>query len=312
MLFDDIAEQRVENMIESAKKIMNAAIEEYRPIVIFAGFSGGNDSIVATHFACTEYGAIAIHANTMIGVEKSRIHARSVAAKFGWSFEERKAMPAGMPPRHADGRPFDQTTLPNGRWVDGGTAYEEYCFNFGMPGPGQHPRMYQRLKERSFDAWKRDAKIGQHRLSTVMFITGIRHDESAIRAGYQRAVQKVGSSIWVAPFYWSNKEDFEFYRQEFGLPRNPVSSVVGISGECLCGTMGSPDELELVARVEPETTSYIRSLEAKCESLGLPCRWATRPSAKSEKAANDQQLMLFGEEPEFQPACVGCIRRKQV
>lgn len=308
-LFDsEDDEQRIEQMLVSGRKIVQDAIDEYKPVAIFAGFSGGNDSIVATHFACTEFGAAAIHCNTMIGVEKSRIHARSVADIRGWHFLEKLAVAEGPPKRHRDGSPFDQATLPTGKWIDGATAYEEFVFNFGMPGPGQHRRMYQRLKERSFSAFKRDAKRGKSRRSHVMFITGIRHDESAIRAGYQRAVTANGSDIWVNPFYWNTKFDFELYRQEFGLPRNPVTDCIGFSGECLCGTMGRPEELDAVEKVEPETWKYIKSLEDKCSSLGLPCKYGTRP--EKTKTTNDLQLLLFGDEPDFQPACVGCIRRR--
>jgi 3'-phosphoadenosine 5'-phosphosulfate sulfotransferase (PAPS reductase)/FAD synthetase len=309
-LFEDDTEERVEKMIQSAKDIVSAAIEEYNPVAIFGGFSGGNDSVVATHLACSEFGGAAIHCNTMIGVEKSRIHARETAAKFGWHLLEKQALPEGPPEKHRNGKPFDPAVLPTGRWNDGATAYEEWCFNFGMPGLGKrmHARMYQRLKERSFAAFMREAKAGKNRRSTVMFITGIRHDESAIRAGYQRAVQKQGSAVWVNPFYWQTKSDFELYRQEFGLPRNPVTACIGISGECLCGTMGDPSELELVRKIDPKIAGYIESVEQKCESLGLPCQWATAPVKKQKHS--DLARSLFGDEPEFQPACGGCVRRR--
>jgi len=303
-------EERIERAIAQAKKIVQDAIEEFRPVAIFGGFSGGNDSVVATHLACSEFGAAAIHCNTKIGVTKSREHARRTAEKFRWQLLEKEALPEGPPKKHKDGSRFDPACLPTGQWNDGETAYEEWCFNFGMPGLGKrmHARMYQRLKERSFAGFMRDAKKGHNRNSTVMFITGIRHDESSIRAGYQRAVQKQASAIWVNPFYWSTKSDFELYRQEFGLPRNPVTDCIGISGECLCGTMGDPSEIDAVRKIEPETAAYIESLEGKCESLGLPCRWATAPVKKPKHS--DLQLSLFGDEPEFQPACVGCVRRR--
>jgi 3'-phosphoadenosine 5'-phosphosulfate sulfotransferase (PAPS reductase)/FAD synthetase len=307
-LFDD-GEQRIESMLASGRKIMRSAIDKHKPVAIFAGFSGGNDSIVVTHFACTEFGATAMHANTMIGVEKSREHARNTAKRYGWDFVEELATASGKPKKHKDGSPFNEKNLQTGKWVDGETAYEEFCFNFGMPGPGQHPRMYQRLKERSFNRIKKKAKAGHKKTDCVMFVTGIRRDESAIRAGYNRDTQRTPGTVWVNPFYWQTKSDFELYRQEFGLPRNPVTDVIGISGECLCGTMGSRSELDLIEKIEPETRRYIESLESRCESLGLPCKWATKPERKSK--CNPLQLMLFGDEPTFQPACVGCMRRRQ-
>lgn len=309
--FWDMDEERIEIMLESGRRIMRDAIEKYKPVAIFAGFSGGNDSVVVTHFACSEFGAAAIHCNTLIGVEKSRQHARKTAARYGWQFLELRAEACGPPKTHKDRKtPFDQTTLPTGKWQDGKTVYEEFVFNFGMPGPGQHPRMYQRLKERSFEKVKKEAKQGHKKSDCVMFVTGLRRDESARRAGYNADTQKVPGAVWVNPFYWQPKSDFELYRQEFGLPRNPVTDVIGISGECLCGTMGTRDELDLIEKVEPETRQYIEGLEAKCESLGLPCKWATAPEKVSK--CNPLQLLLFGDEPTFQPACVGCIRRRTV
>jgi 3'-phosphoadenosine 5'-phosphosulfate sulfotransferase (PAPS reductase)/FAD synthetase len=308
-LFLDDSEERIERMLTQGRKIMREAIEEHNPVAIFAGFSGGNDSIVVTHFACEEFGAVAIHANTMIGVEKSREHARKTAAKYGWQFLEKQSIAKGPPKKRKDGSVFDPAILPTGKWQDGNTAYEEFVFNFGMPGPGQHPRMYQILKERIFEAFRREAKSSGSRKDKVMFVSGVRHDESAIRAGYKETVKKVGSSIWVQPFYWQTKLDFELYRQEFGLPRNPVTDVIGISGECLCGTMGTRSELDLIEKVEPQARHYIEKLESRCESLGLPCKWATRPNRSSK--CNPLQLVLFGDEPTFQPACVGCIRRKR-
>jgi len=75
MLFD-FDSGRIESMIAQGHAIMREAIELYKPIAIFAGFSGGNDSIVATHFACENYEAASIHANTQIGIEASRQHAK--------------------------------------------------------------------------------------------------------------------------------------------------------------------------------------------------------------------------------------------
>lgn len=315
VLFSDDAEQRIEQMIDAGRKITAEAVERYKPVAIFGGFSGGDDSIVATHFAVTEFGAAVAHCNTLTGMEANRKHMGAIVDRFGWHLIEKHAVALGPPKstrKRINGKrvdlPFDPASLPTGRWQDGKTAYEEYCFNFGMPGPGQHGRQYQRLKERSFNAIRREAKQGHSRNATVMMITGIRRDESSIRAGYKRAVSKVGGTVWVNPFYWFDAVAFELYRQEFGLPRNPVKPVVGISGDCLCGTMGEPHELDLAAKLEPKRKVYIQGIELKCESLGLPCKWATRPAKKQN--TNELQLTLFGDEPTWQPACVGCSRRQ--
>lgn len=309
-LFPEIFEQRLEAMIEQGRKIVLDAIEEYKPIAIFGAFSGGDDSIVPTHFGNHYFGAAAMHARTMTAVRQNYEHVIRCSEKFGWQLVVKEALAEGMPEKHRDGAPWDQTLLPSGRWTDGNTAYEEFVLNFGFPGPGQHARMYQRLKERSFNAIKREAKIGANRNATVMFLSGIRHDESAIRAGYKRAVQKVGATVWVNPFYWCSAVDFHLYREEFGLPRNPVKPIIGISGDCNCGTMCTDPTAERVgiAQLDPERDKEITKLEERCASLGLPCKWAHRPEKKREQS-DLQQLLLWGDEPEQLPACVGCVRR---
>lgn len=312
LLFSDFDSGRqVDEMLAKGRAIMHEALEQYKPVAVFGAWSGGNDSVVTTHFACSEFGAAALTANTQIGLEKTRAHQRDVAKRYGWQHVEVVAPVGGMPSRTKDGRPWDCKEILGMDWMDGCTSYEEACFNFGMPGPSQHARMYQRLKERCFDAAKREAKQGKPRIATVMFVSGIRHDESAFRAGYKTAVSKVGASVWVNPFYFCSATDFAAYRDEFGLPRNKQSDAIGISGECLCGAFAKPGELDLVAKVEPETAEYIRGIERVCESRGLPCKWGSGGQRKTRPKVDGRtiQLELWGPEPEFRPACVGCDRR---
>lgn len=315
-LWDDDAERLVDEMLQRGDGITSEAIETHKPVAIFAGLSGGDDSIVATHYATTRWGAAVAHCNTMTGVAINRQHVQAAVDRFGWHLIEKHAVAQGPPKstrKYIDGKrvdlPFDPSSLPTGKWQDGDTAFEEFAVNFGMPGPGMHGRMYQRLKERSFNAIRREAKQGAKRTDCIMIITGIRRDESAIRAGYKRAVSKVGGTVWVNPFYYSNAAEFELYRQEFGLPRNPVKPVVGVSGDCLCGTFADdPNEIERAGTLDPERQADMERIEGRCESLGLPCKWGTRPP--KNQRTDELQLTLFGDEPEFQPACVGCMRRR--
>ncbi len=303
---DDVG-RRVEEMVAKGKAIVQEALEEYKPIAVIAAFSGGNDSVVSTHFGCTEFGADALHCVTGIGVKKTREHARAVAEANGWKMFERKAYAEGMPHK------FDQSILPGGKWVVSDDAYEEFVLNHGFPGEGMHPRMYQRLKERSFARMVAQIKHKKKKQDCVFMISGIRHDESAIRAGYKRAVQKQGSTIWVNPFYWQSKVDFEAYRQEFGIPRNPVSVRVGISGECLCGAFASDGEKELVRAVEPDTAAYIDNLESRVQSNGYPWCWGQGPPKWWTDQRGGQEFMFdMTDIPTFMPACVGCIRKTAI
>lgn len=295
-------EQAVEAMIEHGSQIMRQALDQYRPIAILAAYSGGNDSIVSTHFACKQFSAAVVHCNTNIGITRTRKHVRDTSNKFGWQLKEQYAQPEGKPGL------VDETSLPIGHWTDG-TAYEEFVLNYGFPGPAQHGRMYQRLKERPLAKLVAELKLGHSNRANVLIVSGIRHDESAIRAGYRKAIQKDGGKIWVNPFYFQTAIDFEFYRQEFGLPRNPVSDRIGISGECLCGAFAKDGEKEKVRSVEPEIAKYLDLLEERVLANGFPWSWGKSPPQwwLDERKG---QGMLFEMGPEFQPMCVGCVKRR--
>lgn len=314
------AEQIAEAMLLQGAGIMREAIETYRPIAIFAAFSGGNDSIVSTHFACTNYSADVVNCNTKTGVQRTVEHMRATCARHGWKLHEKHAEPSGQPAYMYRGRkpdrvrvPFDPAVaLPFGKWIEGSSAYEEYVFNFGFPGPAQHGRMFDRLKGRSLERLLAETKRGHHRRSHVLFVSGIRKDESARRAGYNRAIQKDGSAVWVNPFYYQNKYAFEVYRQEFGLRRNPVSDCIGISGECNDAAYAKPGEKEKLRSVDAGLVARIERTEEKVRAIGFPWGWGERPPKEFRgKPCEDLpgQLTLF-DVKDFQPMCVGCEYRR--
>ena len=151
--------------------------------------------------------------------------------------------------------------LPRAGWLDGTTAYEGIRFKLRIPpgravilgdvstseGAGRSSNMSASLKEGTPEGVKGNHCVRESGAT-----------KAAIRAGYKRAVQGrssvEGDEVWVNPFYWQTAADFEMYRQEFGLPRNPSKDVVGISGECLCGANArAEDERAAIRAIEPET-----------------------------------------------------------
>ncbi len=308
-MFADLEGITVESMIRQGRDIVLEAVATHHPIAMLSAYSGGNDSIVSTHFGATEFLTQVLHCNTGIGLRRTTDHVRSTCSRFGWDLVEEVACPGG---------PSDTIKtegLPSGiEWVDAETAYEEFCLNFGFPGPGQHPRMYQRLKERSIKRYMRKLKEGTPRGTKVVIISGIRHDESSVRAGYKRAIQvDPGNSaaVWVNPFYWRTAIEFEAYRQEFGLPRNPVKDRVGISGECFCGTFKESEAERIAIRpVEPEFADYLDDLEKRVHQRGFPWNWGQRRPKFYEDACHGQGFLFDPSEVEFMPMCVGCAKRK--
>jgi 3'-phosphoadenosine 5'-phosphosulfate sulfotransferase (PAPS reductase)/FAD synthetase len=300
-----LEEDRIGAMERRGEEIINEATERFKPVAMLAAFSGGNDSVVSTHFVVAKWGPLVVHCDTGIGLQITKRHVEQTAKRLGWVMDILKAEPEGRPPKTRSDE------LPHGGWMPGKTAYEEFVLNFGFPGPAQHYRMYQRLKERPLRRAIRKLKLAHKRGSKVLVVSGIRGDESVVRAGYRRPLSVVGDQVWVNPFYDFTAADFGLYREEFGLPRNPATTRVGISGECLCGAFANPkDERAAIRAIEPETANYLDDLEARARRRGLPCRWGERPPGWFLEAKAGQQFLFdMGEGP--MPMCVGCARKQK-
>lgn len=305
----DSQEQVVDEMIAEGKKIVAEAmtyiIRDLGKTVagMVVGYSGGGDSIVVTHFANDNFPDMCtFNADTCVGLKPVRDHIDNVIkANPKWTPRILKAHAEGPPKR----TPTNDSLLAN--WRDGETSYEEIVLNHGFAGPAMHGRMYQRLKERPLHRLRQEmCKRGQR----IIVMSGVRHDESAIRAGYKRAWQDVPKTgmTWVNPFYFRSAADFAMYRDEFSLLTSPVKRIVGISGECCCGTFGSRDERNLYRKVDHNFADYLDRLEQRVRER-FPWDWGEGPPTWwMQKQAG--QKFLFELDPreadQFQPMCTGC------
>jgi 3'-phosphoadenosine 5'-phosphosulfate sulfotransferase (PAPS reductase)/FAD synthetase len=261
-------------------RILADVIAEHKPISVFAGFSGGHDSLVSTHCTMehapqmTDVPVRVLHINTGIGIRQTREFVRETCAAYDWPLWERHA---------AKGE------------------YERFVVQHGFPGPGQHARMYQRLKQRVVEAVLREVKVGHPRSARILFVTGIYADESRIRAGYNRAVSKRRADVWANPLYWWRRRDFDDYRQRHVLPTNPVKELYGHSGECLCGAFADYGEACLLREHYPEAWADIERLEKLAAANGKPWRWADPGPSRAMLAEQRGQITL-----DFRPLCHGC------
>jgi len=80
------------------------------------------------------------------------------------------------------------------------------------------------------------------------------------------------------------------------LQQNPVSEILGMSGECLCGAYAHKGELDLIKMVCPETHKRIIMLEKKVREAGHDWRWEDKPPKKKKDKSKEK----------FMPFCVGC------
>jgi len=257
------------------EEIVAKAIAIHQPVAIYVGFSGGNDSRAVAHWMMNNVpGCRPFHINTGIGIELTREYVRDTSAMYGWDLREIRAL------------------------QDCGQSYEALCIAYGFPGPDGHQMMYSRLKERGVRKLVRESKAGHPRRAKVLIASGIRHDESLIRMGYAgREINTVGSQVWINPLYWWGKEQRDAYNSASGMPENPVTTALGMSGECGCGAFSHPGELERWRAVDPSFGARIDALQQKVFARGFTWSWEGRPPSGGFKR----------EQQSFQmPMCVGC------
>lgn len=218
----------------------------------FALFSGGHDSLCATHVAMSNgYAQEVVHVNTGIGIEATREFVRETCKRYGW--------------------PLNELHPPD--------PYDHLVLQHGFPGPAGHQFMYRRLKERALAAFARERK--PYRGAPFVYCTGVRKQESARRSRGQQTewqhAPKLGWT-WRAVILGWSKVDCNHYIDEHGLPRNPVVDTLHMSGECLCGSFARPGEIDEIRLWFPETAARIAQLETQVREAGhVACVWGRRP-----------------------------------
>ena len=231
---------RLAALLIESQAILDRAIDEHvtgqgkQLAGVVALFSGGNDSTTLAHMF-KEQITHAAHANTTVGIEQTRDFVRNTCAEWGVPLIERK------PPRESD-------------------HYRALVLSQGFPGPGHHFKMYQRLKERALRQVR--GEIVTRHTERVVFIAGRRRDESQRRVNVPES-ERDGSIVWVSPLVHWTKLDLNTYRlANADVPRNEVSDLIHMSGECLCGAFAAPGEREEISQWFPLAFEQMDELEA--------------------------------------------------
>jgi 3'-phosphoadenosine 5'-phosphosulfate sulfotransferase (PAPS reductase)/FAD synthetase len=244
----------LETKIKQSMEILDEAVGQHKPSHVFGMFSGGHDSLVATHLASKHSSFTrAAHINTTIGIEQTRQFVRDTARERQWRLLEY------TPP----------------------VSYRDIVLEHGFPGPGGHRFMYTRLKERCVDRLVREHKTKWN--DRIGLVTGVRLSESVRRMGHVEPVKRDGCQLWIAPIlHWDDDDKLEYMARE-GLKRNAVVDTICMSGECLCGAFAHKEELFELGQAFPDTAAVIHDLQAEAAARGVHCKWGTRPPGKRGK-----------------------------
>lgn len=256
----------LDEAILSAHGILTATMrrvgEENREVAgIVVLFSGGNDSTVLTHLM-RHRATHAAHANTTIGIEQTRQFVRDTCAAWDLPLIEHRAP----------------------------ISYRDLVLERGFPGPAQHFKMYQRLKERALRLVRKELVQNGHR-QRVIFVAGRRRAESSRRSGLPE-MDRDGAIQWCSPLIDWTPKLMNDYRERFPeVPRNEVSDLLHMSGECLCGAFATKGEIDEIELWFPEVAAEIHALEAELLASGVVneerCVWgwgAYRDDVKRSKS----------------------------
>jgi 3'-phosphoadenosine 5'-phosphosulfate sulfotransferase (PAPS reductase)/FAD synthetase len=248
---------------------LDRAIEKFRPIRSFVMFSGGKDSL-STALVLEDHPAFegVCFIDTGIGVRDTLQFVRETAHERGW--------------------PLYVVKPPYG-------TYRALVLKYGFPGPGAHRYPYIQLKEKPIRKFCVGLKSTPQARENVLLITGVRRQESMRRMGTVKPWTKEGSRVWVAPILGWTGQDVRGYLDHRGVKENPVSAVLGFSGECLCGAFAKTLDRDTLKMFYPEAEAEIAGLEAEAQAAGVPCRWGKRPPKAPPPEAGH-----------FAPMCEGC------
>lgn len=231
-------EQRIRELLGLSHWTVDRALERYfvkhSVAAMAVMYSGGNDSTTLAHIF-RRRADLAIHANTGIGIEETRQFVRDTCATWGLPLMEKS--------------PADKD------------SYRTIVLDRGFPGPGQHFKMFQRLKERCLEQARSEFVKNPYR-ERILFLGGRRRSESARRASIT-AWDRKRSMCYASPLTLWTKLDLNTYRLMAGdVPVNQVSDLIHMSGECLCGSFAEKDELDMISMWFPKVREQIEELEA--------------------------------------------------
>ncbi|WP_371634473.1 phosphoadenosine phosphosulfate reductase family protein (plasmid) [Streptomyces sp. NBC_01259] len=276
---------------------------------IFGLYSGGRDSVntmhllrkymkdrpLFRHFFCG-----IVHVNTGTAIAETTQHVREAVPAWGMKLHE----------LHPKAQYLD-LVLGNVRATVGPNIGRSVWL--GFPGPGKLPHnvFYRRLKDEPLQRL-RASLVGQEGIRRkVMYIGGMRWDESDKRFRTAEEIDVDGGIVWVSPVvHWTNAHMREYrtrYRCEKAhkhqphrlcgdeaLPANPVTDNLHMSGDCACGAYAKKDEKEERRFFYPQNAELIDLWEKTVRDAGIAANvWGQAPPKGFAQAGVDQPTSVI-------------------
>lgn len=300
----DEAIARTNQLVDEA--IARYTTDKHEIVGVYLLYSGGSDSIVPAHLLRDHIDGF-IHVNTGTAIRQTTEHVREVAEAWGAPLHE-------LRPRAS----YRDLVLGRVLVTRGETVGQPAWIGFPGPGGDSHRVMYRRLKDEPLQRFRRD-KVGRFgRRKKILYIAGMRWDESDPRFRNAEEIDPDGAIIWVsAVVHWTNAHMQE-YRARYrcqqdhdhakhrmcdpdALPVNEVTEHLHMSGDCTCGAFAKPGELDEIRFFYPEKAAEIEDLEGAAAAAGIPaCKWGQRPpgTGRQPKGSKSDDVM-----PRL---CAGC------
>ncbi|KOT94527.1 hypothetical protein ADK70_12720 [Streptomyces rimosus subsp. pseudoverticillatus] len=286
---------------------------------LFGLYSGGNDSVVLTHMLrryladrplFRHHFKGMVHVNTGIAIPQTTQHVREVAAKWSTTLLE-------LHPRVT----YLDLILGNVRSTRPPNVGRSVWRGFPGPGGGGQPHnvMYMRLKDQPLQALRKQYVGAEGARKKVLYVAGMRWDESDKRFRNAEEIGPKGGIVWVSALvHWTNAHMREYRARwrchqvhrhephrmcfEQALPLNEVTANLHMSGDCTCGCYAKPNELDEIGFFYPEVAARIRRDQEAVRAAGIAAwKWGTPPPAGFNPQPSGPEEIVPA------PACAKCV-----
>lgn len=269
--------------LHESVNIIEEAVKEHHPLAVFASFSGGRDSVVVTdlffrwvtrHPISAKIGVFAI--KTGFQADQWDRWIEEYCSKKEWPLEFGEGY----------GR----------EW------YKQQVLQYGYPyARSHHVNIYRYLKQAAIERHVKATKL--HRMDRVMYVTGVRRDESSKRKKTQHEYRK-GARVGVNPLVNWTDSDVDLYIKTL-IPDydNPFYSLYGSSGDCYCGWTCT-HTVDQFREESPDLARFLDELNVLSTRRGLWCY--------GERPTGDVKALVAAASNEEMPEdalCINCSHK---